>query len=125
MNIQVGDICRIVQQPFNQIVKLVGDVGFIEETLGDYANIQTLKLDGSLAGAGSVPLSCLQKETDPRWLKAKELRDQKFDQLMTEGLERGKRWQNKLAEVAQKNSLTKEQVETIYSELDKFSEYMR
>lgn len=125
MSIQVGDVCRIVQQPTNQIVRLVGDVGFIEEILGEYANIQTLKLDGSIAGAGSVPLSCLQKETDPRWLKAKELRDQYMDKLMAEGLERGKRWQNKLSEVAEKNSLTKEQVETIYSELSSFAEYMR
>lgn len=125
MSIQVGDVCRIVQQPTNQIVRLVGDVGFIEEILGEYVNIQTLKLDGSIAGAGSVPLSCLQKETDPRWLKAKELRDQYMDKLMTEGLERGKRWQNKLSEVAEKNSLTKEQVEAIYSELNSFAEYMR
>lgn len=125
MTIQVNDVCRIVRQPSNQIVKLVGEVGFIEEILDDWANIQTLKLDGSIAGVGSVPLSCLEKETDPRWLKAKELRDQYLNQLMAEGLERGKCWQNKLAEVAERFSLTKEKVETIYSELRSFAEYMR
>lgn len=124
-SLKSGDLCRIIQQPSNQIVRLVGNVGFIEEVLDDYANIQTLKLDGSIAGVGSVPLCCLQQENDPQWVKAKELRDQQFNQLMIEGLERGKRWQTKLTEVAEKNSLTKKQVEAIYSELNSFHEYMR
>lgn len=123
--LKVGDVCRVFRQPSDTTVRVVGEVGFISEILEEYASITTLRLDGSMAGAESIPISCLKKETDIRWKKAKELRDQQFNQLMEEGLERGRRWQNKLAEVALKNFLTKEQVEVLYSELRDFSEYMR
>jgi predicted RNA-binding protein with RPS1 domain len=114
---KIGDICRVVSQPPNMIVTIVGKVGFISEIKDNYVSFESLKIDGSIDGAGTIPLSCLRAESDPVWLHAKELRDQYIAKILEEGLERGRRWQSKLLEVAEKYSLTVKQVEDLYQEL--------
>ncbi len=114
---KIGDICRVVSQPPNMIVTIVGKVGFISEIKDDYVSFESLRIDGSIDGAGAIPLSCLKIENDPVWLHAKELRDQYMAKILEEGLERGRRWRSKLLEVAEKYSLTVKQVEDLYQEL--------
>jgi hypothetical protein len=72
MTLQVGNLVRVVRQPSNQIVQLVGDVGVINEILNDMADITTIHLDGSAAGCGAVPLFCLEAEARPEWTLAYE-----------------------------------------------------
>lgn len=117
ITMKVGDICRVVSQPPDMIVTIVGKIGFIDEINDEYASFEALRRDGSIDGAGAVPLSCLRVETDPVWIHAKALRDQYLAEILKEGLERTRRWQLKLTEVAEKYSLTVKQVEDLYQEL--------
>ena len=122
---KIGDICQVISQPKTLNVCILGEFGFINDMNGDYASVETLRIDGSVKGCGSVPIVCLKKVEDPAWLKAKELHDEHYNKILQEGLDRSRRWQAKLEEVAEKNSLSKEKVELIYNELNNFSQYMR
>lgn len=120
----VGDICKVISQPHNIFVNIVGKVGFISEIKDDYVYFESLRVDGSICGSGAIQLSCLEIENDPIWLHAKSLRDQYVAKIREEGLERGRRWQSKLLEVAEKYSMTVKQVEDLYQELASYQYYM-
>lgn len=122
--IKVGDVCRITIQPKDLMVKILGEVGFVSEICGeknDHARFESLKLDGSSGGAGTIPLSCLQKIDDVEWINAKAIRDEKYDKIYQECMERTRRYQVLLEEVALKYSITTKQVEEIYQELITFN----
>lgn len=122
---KTGDICRIVRQSPKQSVQLVGEVALIQEILEEYASIETLRIDGSVAGAGCVPLDCLELETNSQWLQAKEKRDQYLSKISEEATIRTNRWIAKLEEVANKHNITIEQVKEIRQELTSFIDDLR
>lgn len=53
--IEKGDLVRIIQQPPNQFVKLVGVIGIVTDIQDEYADID------AIVGTGTIPLSCLSK----------------------------------------------------------------
>ncbi|MFI5297380.1 MAG: hypothetical protein ACHREM_04720 [Polyangiales bacterium] len=55
-----GSLVRITRQPGNQVHQIAGEVGFVEEVQqDDLRYVQTMRDDGGMGGAGSVPISCL------------------------------------------------------------------
>ena len=74
---KTGDVVKIVKQPENQIVNLVGERAVVEEIICSkehpelaIANVNSMKINGYHAGWGSVSIDCLEMETDPAWLEA-------------------------------------------------------
>ncbi len=113
----VGDIVRVARQPNGLVSKIVGEVGFIEETNDTHAQFNGLKLDGSFSGCGAVPFDCLELETGAQWKQAKVTRDTNSARTLAEGLGRGARINAGIAVVAAKHGLSVDVVETIYQEM--------
>jgi len=120
---QKGDIVRIFKQPTDLGPQIKGTVGFIENIVGKYAAIQALRLNGESDGGGSVPLSCLQLETDPMWLRAKKAYDRRMDVLYNEYEKRTKCYKKVLRHVAKKYNISKKKAEKIHKALDSWEEY--
>lgn len=114
---QTGDVVCVVQQPANLLPQIVGDVGYVEQVKGDYAQIQTLHLDGSLAGTGSVPIACLAPENRQEWVQAKTLHDAEKRRLRKEGQTFSDRVNAKRAELADRYGITVDAVSTILQEI--------
>jgi len=126
-----GDLVKVVKQPPNQHVHLVGEVGFIDEIAdckeGDipYAQIQTLRLErpsfagghSSLGGCGAVPLDCLKPETQQCWIDAKRKHDEHIAEVRAEGEAFSRHVNEGIAKIAEKHGLSVEEVETISSEV--------
>lgn len=54
------DIVKVIKQPSNQFVKLVGITAIIvDEPLNGYVNIEEIDFFGRTKGGGTVPISCL------------------------------------------------------------------
>jgi hypothetical protein len=127
----VGDLVKVVKQPHNQHVHLVGEVGFIDEIEdckeGDvpYAQIQTLRLvrpsfaggHSSPGGCGSVPLDCLEPETQQCWIEAKQKYDEHIEKVRAEGIAFSRHVNEGIAKIAEKHGLSVEQVEAISAEV--------
>lgn len=64
------NLYKIVKQPENQYVKLVGDIGYTEEIEGEFCFFRTIYHDGRPGGYGSVPLNCLVEEKSDFWQQA-------------------------------------------------------
>ena len=129
--LKAGDIVRVISQPPNQIVKLVGEVGWIE-AIGqalelsegdcintDYVTIHTLRLDGILGGVGVVPLSCLQPEGGVEWIEAKRKADEYWEKMRADGQAYNDRFNAEIVEIAERHGLTAEKVREIHQEVSK------
>lgn len=119
-----GDLVRVIRQPENQHVRLLGEVGFIDELLevgscGTYAQIQTLCLDSFLGGYGGVPVSCLEHEHEQCWVEAKRKYDEHLAEIHAVGTAFSNHVRNGLAEIAKKHGISVEEVEEISSEVNK------
>jgi hypothetical protein len=120
MTFAVEDIVRVVEQPKNQIVGLVDEVGYIEEIQGEYANIQTMYPDGRRSGCGSVPLKCLAPEPGEQWKRAKEKIEAADAKYLAEAEAYSARWNDNLAKVAAKYRVSVETARAIHEELASF-----
>lgn len=118
--LKINDVCKIVRQPDNQIIQLLGGVGFIEETSGEVASFYKLRLDGTLDGCGAVPLDCLELVTDPSWIEAKRVYDNNLEMQCVAARARTDRYRKHLAAVAEKHSITPEAAEAIYNAVGEF-----
>jgi len=119
-----GDVVRVVKpRPVTGgvFIDILGDVGWIEEVMDvdgvPWAQIQTLHLDGSPSGCGGIPLDCLALETAPQWREAKDKRDARFERDRQEGLERAKRWHDRVARVAARHDVTPDVAAAIHADL--------
>ncbi|MCK9567426.1 hypothetical protein M0R72_00585 [Candidatus Pacearchaeota archaeon] len=115
-----GDLVKVVKQPPNQHVHLVGEVGFIDEIVeGDvpYAQIQTLHLDSFLGGCGAVPIDCLEPERGQCWIDAKRKHDEHIADVRAKGEAFSKHVNDGIAKIAEKYGLSVEMVEAISSEV--------
>ena len=80
-NFKVDDIVKVVKQPANQCVQLVGEIAFITEIEGineGFVNIQTL----TSGGFGPVGASCLEHYNDEIWRHRKREYDEKHAREM-------------------------------------------
>ena len=119
-----GDIVRVVKprpKMGGVFIDILNEVGWIEEIKEldgvQWAQLQTLRLNGDVGGGGGVPLDCLAPEPAPEWRAAKDRRDAYIEKLTREGLERGKRLKARIASVAEKYGVAPEVAEKIVEEL--------
>ncbi len=115
--LSVGSIVRVVKQPENQIVKLVGEVSWIEEILGDFATFHSMSIDGTKGGCGSVPLKCLELEPNPAWSEAKRKVDEHKAKMLAESLAFSDHVNAGIKEIAHRHHLTPEEIDQIYIEV--------
>ncbi len=114
------DIVRVIKQPKNQIVQLIGEVGFITELNDKYpehANIETLKLNDDCGGCGTVPLDCLEIVDDPKWIEAKKKSDEKKAKSLAESIAYSDRYKKRIANIAKKFGLSVKTIRDIQQEL--------
>ena len=120
MSFKPGSIVRVVTQPQNQMVHLVGEVGYLDEVSDEHGGMGylcTMRLDGSPGGSGWVPLDDLEAEGDPRGAACKAAIDASREKLRQEGLARGERHRLLITKVGRKHGLTYETAKAIYEEI--------
>jgi hypothetical protein len=75
---KLNDVVVIIKNPPNQIVKIKGDIGYIDEfqeatnekgEVVKYVYFKTIKLNSLLGGMGSVPIDCIELCDNPVYLK--------------------------------------------------------
>ena len=121
MPFSVGDIVRVVKQPSDMYVCIVGWVGFIDSLHenGTHALISTLKVDGSVGGCGTVMLDCLAPESAPHWVEAKRLYDENLARMLEVYRARTERINARIAEIAKKHYLIVDEVVSIHEDVEK------
>lgn len=117
---KVNSIVRVASQPANQCAQIKGQVGYIQEIDGDMCLIRALNLDGSTAGEGSVPLSCLAICNDSQWANAKRSHETQFDVLFDQYQRRTEAWHRLIKNVAKKHGISEQAVKEIHDELNSF-----
>ena len=77
-NFKQNDVVIVTKNPPNQIVKIKGDIGYIDEfqeatnkkgELVKYVYFKTIELNSFLGGMGSVPIDCIELCDNPVYLK--------------------------------------------------------
>ena len=77
-NFKLNDVVIVTKNPPNQIVKIKGDIGYIDEfqeatnkkgELVKYVYFKTIELNSFLGGMGSVPIDCIELCDNPVYLK--------------------------------------------------------
>jgi hypothetical protein len=116
---EVNDVVRVTTQPTNQICRLVGTVGFVEEIQGNYISLYALNLDGSTSGCGSLPADCVTIIQEPEWIAAKEKYDQAFKKRQEEFEKQTKRFRKGLKKIAAKYGITPKVAKKIHSEISR------
>jgi hypothetical protein len=122
MSLAVGDIVRVVKQPDSLIVHIEGEVGYITEIQGEWANIQTMRVDGARGGAGGVPLNCLVLETGEQWKHAREKIEEEDAKYQKEYEHRTAKWNAFVEQVANKYGISVETAHAIHEELGNFDQ---
>ena len=117
--IKIGSIVRVVKQPPSLHVQIQNEVAVVKEILEDWASIETLKLDGSGGGCGSVPLSGLELETNPMWIEIKSKREREVEKYQTEILAYSARYNMAIKELAIKHNISYDSLVAISNDLVK------
>jgi hypothetical protein len=117
MTFNAQDIVRIVKQPPNEHVSLVGQVGFIDEISEHWCSLHAVNLDGSSSGLGTIPLDCLQAEPDPKWREACDRYRAYIDKLGAGMREYAKRHDALVHELAVKHGISTSAVLAIHDAL--------
>jgi hypothetical protein len=115
------DLVLVARQPKDMIVRIVGEVGYIDSLTSTHAGITCLKLDGSMSGAGRVQLDCLEHEVGSHWMRAKEIWYAKFEQLKAEGIAQTERYHARMAELSAKYGISVENVKALYLDIGALS----
>jgi len=77
-NFKLNDVVIVTKNPPNQIVKIKGDIGYIDEfqeTTNEkgevlkYVYFKTIELNSFYGGMGSVPIDCIELCDNPVYLK--------------------------------------------------------
>lgn len=129
-----GDLVRILRQPPGQPPGLLGMVCIVLEVrartsgasvgpgqrvaaVERMALVRGINSDGSVAGEGAVPTSCLLLENGEEWQAAFEKHKALLIELEARHRAKSVLWDAKLGEVAVKHGLGKEVLEAIWKEL--------
>ncbi len=112
-------LVRVARQPENQFVGLVGEVGFVYEVQkGDLREVYTLRVDGSMGGCGSIPVSCLQDaSSDADVVRRKGLYDVERAAYLTTTVERSAKIRAGLSALALKYLLPVDIIRQLHSEV--------
>jgi len=115
-----GDLVRIVVQPESHDrrgVSVVGEVGFLERVDGPWAYFVGIHPDGRRSGSGTLPIRCLERESTPSWVRAKELHDER-QAKSREASDAHQVWHaEKMAELSAKHGLSVEKLDEVYSDV--------
>ena len=122
---KVDDVVKIVRQPSNQHIQLVGTIAFIQEIDKDRVSVIALRSSGETMGMGTVPLDCVELETDPKWLAAKKAYDRRMGALFAEYEERTNCYNKVVQAVAKKYKVSKKTAKKIHDTLSNWEEYYR
>ena len=114
----IGDIVRITRQPKGWYPAVVGEVGYIEDLIETRASFRGLRIDGSMGANGMVPLDCLEHETSPQWVRAKEIRDAESARSLAKSKERKARYEAQMTELAAKYGISVENVWALKSDIE-------
>lgn len=77
-NFKLNDVVIVTKNPPNQIVKIKGDIGYIDEfqeatnekgEVVKYVYFKTIELNSFYGGMGSVPIDCIEICDNPVYLK--------------------------------------------------------
>ena len=77
-NFKLNDVVIVTKNPPNQIVKIKGDIGYIDEfqeatnekgEVVKYVYFKTIELNSFCGGMGSVPIDCIELCDNPVYLK--------------------------------------------------------
>ena len=77
-NFKLNDVVIVTKNPFNQIVKIKGDIGYIDEfqettnekgEVVKYVYFKTIELNSFYGGMGSIPINCIEFCDNPVYLK--------------------------------------------------------
>jgi hypothetical protein len=121
-NFKVGDVVRVVRMMPDDYLDLVGTRGFVTEVGEERAAITAIKEDGSVGGAGSLYLQCLELEDQPKWLRAVELFHAAQAKRLREYEEAHVRSQERLREIGLKYNVAPEVAWEIHLDVDRAHE---
>lgn len=77
-NFKLNDVVIVTKNPPNQIVKIKGDIGYIDEfqeatnekgEVVKYVYFKTIELNSFCGGMGSIPIDCIELCDNPVYLK--------------------------------------------------------
>lgn len=117
----IGDLVRVARQPDDMLPRIVGEVGYIDALNETHASFNSIKLDGSMSGCGSVKLDCLEHESSPHWVKARELRKAEAERSYAESMARTERYHARITELSAKYGISVENVKALYSDIEALS----
>lgn len=114
---KVGDIVKVVRQPekINSHINMISTVGFIEEIVGDIAQISVLPN----GGGGGVDLDCLELETGEDWKLCKKQNEDRINSALKESMARAKIFKKKMEKIAKKHSISYSKLLKIEKSLNK------
>jgi hypothetical protein len=125
---KVNDIVRVAAQPKNRCAYVKGEVGRIEKIVilegADHANLVSVQESGKRSGWGSVPVSCLEIETDPKWFRALLVMDEaqaayeKKAMAYSDGV--NALYRKVVKDASEKFGLPEERITDIFNYMEKF-----
>jgi len=114
-NFNLHDVVIITKNPPNQIVKIKGNIGYIDEfqeatnekgEVVKYVYFKTIELNSLLGGMGSVPVDCIEHCDNPVYLK-------RFQEILEIQRKENERYEKERLE----RIMTKEKLKNILEEL--------
>lgn len=114
-NFKLNDVVIVTKNPPNQIVKIKGDIGYIDEfqeatnekgEVVRYVYFKTIELNSFCGGMGSVPIDCIEICDNPVYLK-------RFQEILEHQRKENERYEKERLE----KIMTKEKLKNILKEL--------
>lgn len=114
-NFKLNDVVIVTKNPPNQIVKIKGDIGYIDEfqettnekgEIVKYVYFKTIELNSFCGGMGSVPIDCIELCDNPVYLK-------RFQEILEHQRKEDERYEKERLE----RIMTKEKLKNILKEL--------
>lgn len=113
----VGDLVRIIAQPKNQMVSLVGSVGIVKEIEDTFIFIETINLDCKCNGSGWIPDCCVISEESSTWIDIQTQYLKDYDAELKKLLDISNKKSDDIANLASKYHLLLETFLLIYRDI--------
>lgn len=117
---KIGDIIKVIKQPKDLFVQIIGEVAYIEDIKEDFVSIRTIKPNGCRGGGGSIPISCIELEGGDIWKEHKKAIDAADAQFEIECKTRQENWLKFVDKIANKYNLSRETIINIRNDLSEF-----